>query len=566
MPQKLSNLANKSKVKFGSLHGKPIIWLVADKNHSGFPNNSVTLVTAQIIKMMCFDAKESANGNSDRKNYGNNRWIYSNIRQWLNSAAAANAWYAAQHSADAPPSAANVWNNVNQYQTIAGFLNAFTANERNALLSTNRVVGRSSTDGGGTETCTDKIFLLTCSEVNLTGDVTAGSKLAIFSDNASRIATVTPECVANSNYSSNPAANAAWYWWLADAYAGSARHAYSDGTLSGGSAYLGSSGLRPACNLSSDLLISDTTDADGCYTVIYNQAPTAPATINVPSEVIGGENLSISWGQSTDPDGNLSGYVLERKVDGGTWGQVYKGSSRSFSDAITYGWAKVQYRVKAYDSAGAESAYTTGTERTVTNNRPPVISGKDTNLGSFTATPPSYEYTVTDADGHQVKVVEKLDGATLRSYTATLGATNTLSIPADTWLKMLNGSHTIAITATDAKNESTVRTLTFTKAVNAIEFVQTVAMAADEMPTKALVNIQGSFPAGSTLTVEICNNGNDAAPTWEVITNKVLTGQKHFFTNTTKTADEWGVKIRVKLLRGSATGPCFIQSVGGNFA
>lgn len=518
---------------------------------------------------MCFDAKESANGNSDRKNYGNNRWIYSNIRQWLNSAAAANAWYAAQHSADAPPSAANVWNNVNQYQTIAGFLNAFTANERNALLSTNRVVGRSSTDGGGTETCTDKIFLLTCSEVNLTGDVTAGSKLAIFSDNASRIATVTPECVANSNYSSNPAANAAWWWWLADAYAGSANYARrvsSGGALNWGNAFSGYYGLRPACNLSSDLLISDTTDADGCYTVIYNQAPTAPATINVPSEVIGGENLSISWGQSTDPDGNLSGYVLERKVDGGTWGQVYKGSSRSFSDAITYGWAKVQYRVKAYDSAGAESAYTTGTERTVTNNRPPVISGKDTNLGSFTATPPSYEYTVTDADGHQVKVVEKLDGVQLRSYTATLGSTNTFAISADAWLKMLNGAHTITITATDAKNESAVRTLTFTKAVTAIEFVQTVAMAADEMPTKAIVNIQGSFPNGSTLIVEICNNGNDEAPTWEVITNKVLTGQKHFFTNTQKTADEWGVKIRVKLLRGSATDPCFIQSVGGNFA
>lgn len=542
---------------------------MADKNHSGFPNNSVTLVTVQIIKMMCFDAKESANGNSDRRSYGNNRWIYSNIRQWLNSTAAANAWYAAQHSADAPPSAANVWDGVNQYQTIAGFLNAFTTNERNALLSTNRVVGRSSTDGGGTETCTDKIFLLTCTEVGLSGDVTAGSKLAIFSDNASRVATVTPECVANSNYSSNPAANSAWYWWLADAYAGSAcnaRRVVSDGALLGNSAYRGSIGLRPACNLSSDLLISDTTDADGCYTVIYNQAPTAPGSINVPSEVIGGENLSISWGQSTDPDGNLSGYVLERKVDGGTWGQVYKGSARSYADAITYGWAKVQYRVKAYDSAGAESAYTTSAERTVTNNRPPVISGSDTNLGSFSATPPSYEYTVTDADGHQVTVVEKLDGVQLRSYTATLGSTNTFAISADAWLKMLNGAHTITITATDAKNESAVRTLTFTKAVTAIEFVQTVAMAADEMPTKALVNIQGSFPNGSTLIVEICNNGNDEAPTWEVITNKVLTGQKHFFTNTQKTADEWGVKIRVKLLRGSATDPCFIQSVGGNFA
>lgn len=542
---------------------------MADKNHSGFPNNSVTLVTVQIIKMMCFDAKESANGNSDRRSYGNNRWIYSNIRQWLNSTAAANAWYAAQHSADAPPSAANVWDGVNQYQTIAGFLNAFTTNERNALLSTNRVVGRSSTDGGGTETCTDKIFLLTCTEVGLSGDVTAGSKLAIFSDNASRVATVTPECVANSNYSSNPAANSAWYWWLADAYAGSALYArlvYSDGTLILNYACRGLNGLRPACNLSSDLLISDTTDADGCYTVIYNQAPTAPGSINVPSEAIGGENLSISWGQSTDPDGNLSGYVLERKVDGGTWGQVYKGSARSYADAITYGWAKVQYRVKAYDSAGAESAYTTSAERTVTNNRPPVISGSDTNLGSFSATPPSYEYTVTDADGHQVTVVEKLDGVQLRSYTATLGSTNTFAISADAWLKMLNGAHTITITATDAKNESAVRTLTFTKAVTAIEFVQTVAMAADEMPTKAIVNIQGSFPNGSTLIVEICNNGNDEAPTWEVITNKVLTGQKHFFTNTQKTADEWGVKIRVKLLRGSATDPCFIQSVGGNFA
>ncbi len=542
---------------------------MADKNHSGFPNNSVTLVTVQIIKMMCFDAKESANGNSDRRSYGNNRWIYSNIRQWLNSTAAANAWYAAQHSADAPPSAANVWDGVNQYQTIAGFLNAFTTNERNALLSTNRVVGRSSTDGGGTETCTDKIFLLTYTEVGLSGDVTAGSKLAIFSDNASRVATVTPECVANSNYSSNPAANSAWYWWLADAYAGSAygaRGVDSDGPLDGGDAYGGLGGLRPACNLSSDLLISDTTDVDGCYTVIYNQAPTAPGSINVPSEVIGGENLSISWGQSTDPDGNLSGYVLERKVDGGTWGQVYKGSARSYADAITYGWAKVQYRVKAYDSAGAESAYTTSAERTVTNNRPPVISGSDTNLGSFSATPPSYEYTVTDADGHQVTVVEKLDGVQLRSYTATLGSTNTFAISADAWLKMLNGAHTITITATDAKNESAVRTLTFTKAVTAIEFVQTVAMAADEMPTKALVNIQGSFPNGSTLIVEICNNGNDEAPTWEVITNKVLTGQKHFFTNTQKTADEWGVKIKIKLLRGSATDPCFIQSVGGNFA
>lgn len=238
----------------------------------------------------------------------------------------------------------------------------------------------------------------------------------------------------------------------------------------------------------------------------------------------------------------------------------------AYTDTITYGWTSVQYRVKAYDAAGAESAYTTSATRTVTNNRPPVISGTDGALGSFSTAAPSYEYTVTDADGHQVDVVEMLDGVTLRSYTVTLGQTNTLTIGSEAWLKVVNGSHTLKIVATDAKDASVTRTLTFTKAVTSVEFEQTLAMEADAMPTKALVNIQGNFPAGCTLQVWICNNGNDASPTWEDITQKARTGQKHYFTNKTKTAAAWGVKVKAKLLRGSATETCYIQSIGGNFA
>ena len=524
-------------------------------------------MTNQIIKLLCFDAMEPANGNRDHRNYGNNRYIYSNLRQWLNSDKGAGQWYTAQHSADQAPDSSHVWSGYNPYNTIAGFLNGFTANERAALLATTITVGKSSTDGGGTETCVDKVFPLSCTEVNLSGDHVCGSKLAIFSDNSSRIATVSASAAANSNYDVD--ANQAWYYWLRDAYAGSAnvaRGVNSEGTLYWNYAYYGDSGLRPACNLSSDLLISDSVDSDGCYTVIYNQAPTAPSSITVPSEVLGGENLSISWAASTDPDGNLSGYVLERKVGSGTWAQIYKGSSRSYTDAITYGWTSVQYRVKAYDAAGAESAYTTSSTRTVTNNRPPVISGTDGALGSFSTAAPSYEYTVTDADGHQVDVVEMLDGVTLRSYTVTLGHTNTLTIGSEAWLKVVNGSHTLKIVATDAKDASVTRTLTFTKAVTSVEFEQTIAMEADAMPTKALVNIQGNFPAGCTLQVWICNNGNDASPTWEDITQKARTGQKHYFTNQTKTAAAWGVKVKAKLLRGSATETCYIQSIGGNFA
>mgnify|MGYP002954063608 CR=1 FL=1 len=168
--------------------------------------------------------------------------------------------------------------------------------------------------------------------------------------------------------------------------------------------------------------------------------------------------------------------------------------------------------------------------------------------------------------GVSSRTVEMLDGVTLRSYTVTIGHTNTLTIGSEAWLKVVNGSHTLKIVATDAKDASVTRTLTFTKAVTSVEFEQTLAMEADAMPTKALVNIQGNFPAGCTLQVWICNNGNDASPTWEDITQKVRAGQKHYFTNKTKTAAAWGVKVKAKLLRGSATETCYIQSIGGNFA
>lgn len=572
MAQKLSNLALKSKVKFGSLYGKPIVWMIADKNHSGYPANSVTLVTNQIIKMLCFDAKEPSDSDFNRKNYGNNRYIYSNIRQWMNSLSYAASWYTPKHSSDAPPSASNVWASsnvaVNPYQDGIGFLDGFSANERNALLNTTITVGKSSTDGGGTETCVDNIFLLSCTEVGLTGDHVCGSRLAVFSDNTSRKATVTAECVANSNYPDNPSSGGTWNYSLRDAYAASSfnvRHVNTDGKLGSGYAFNGGYGFRPACNLSSDLLVSDSTDSDGCYTIIYNQSPTTPSSITVPTTIIGGQNITVSWGSSTDADSNLSGYILERKADSGSWTQVYKGSSRSASVSITYGWNSVQFRVKAYDSQGAESAYRTSDTRTVTNNRTPVISGSNSNLGSFSETAPSYSYTVTDADGDTVTVVETLDNKTQRSYTVTLGATNTFSISEDVWRKVLNGSHTLAIKATDPKNASATRTLTFTKSVTSISFEQTVAMSADDMPMKAMLNIQGSFPVGSILKVEICNNGNDAEPTWEDVTTRVLNGQKCYFSNTEKTAESWGVKIRVNLSRGTATESCYIQTLGGNF-
>lgn len=70
--------------------------------------------------------------------------------------------------------------------------------------------------------------------------------------------------------------NADDWWWLSTAYSTasngyehSARRVLSDGSLSWGSAYYGRLGLRPACYLDSDLLIS--MDGDEQYTGIGPQ-------------------------------------------------------------------------------------------------------------------------------------------------------------------------------------------------------------------------------------------------------------------------------------------------------
>ena len=571
MAKALSSLAAGALVKdTGTLYnGKAIVWKIADKNHAGYPANSVTLITERIISLKCFDAIESGNSDSDRKRYGNNRWIYANIRQWLNSQAAAGQWYSAQHGQDAPPSNANVWDNYNEYQQEAGFLAGFSANFLAALLTTTHTVGKAQVDGGGTESCTDKIFLATCTEVGLSGDVTAGSKLAIFSNDASRQAKPTAEAVSKSEYTNSSLnANSPWYWWLADAYASNSyyvRYVYSSGALNWHYAYYGVRGVRPLCNIKSDILVSDNPDSDGAYTIIWNRAPSAPSTITVPETVRGGSTLEISWGASTDADGNLSGYILERQNNGGSWAQVYKGINRNYTDNITFGWTSVAYRVRAYDSAGAESANTTSQTRTVVNNTPPTISGSDSDLGAKTGAF-SQAYTVTDVDsGQTITVVEKIDGVQKRSYTATSGQECTFNVTADEWVKLSNGSHTLTITATDNYGGAATRTYTFSKNETEIEITLATPLPADAMITKAIMSVTRQIPAGAEFTVEVCNNGNDDSPTWEDVTQAVNSGRKFFFSNETKTAESWGFNFRIKVKRNGASGDCFISSVGGNF-
>lgn len=557
---------------YQSRFGSKIVFKIADKNHSGYPSNSVTLITEKIIQNMASDAKEPSNSNSDRKNYGNNRHIYSNLLQWLNSNAAAGAWYSAKHSADQAPTTKNTHVTYNPYTSWAGFLAMLDPKFVAELMETTLTVVKSSTDGGSYETFKAKMFLASTTEVGLANEnnIAEGSLLALFSNDASRVAYPTAQCVNNADGYTNSgfATSKGWYWWLRtpnSSNAGVVRLVISGGSLGSDSAYNGHYGVRPLCNLKSSILVSDSPNSDGNYTVIYNSAPSAPPSITAPATCYSGQNINISCAAATDPDGAALTYCFERSYNSGAWTQVQASASRTFTEAVMKAWNTLKYRVRAKDSYGNYSAYTTSGDIAVIHNQPPVISGSNADLGTkrgdFT-----YQYSVTDPDGDTVNVVEKIDGKTIATKNAiTLGATQTLSVSGNTFTALTNAQHTITITATDSAGNSAVRTLAFTKSIAGFVITLSAPLEADSQPTRANIKVTRDIPAGGTFKVEATNNPFDASPVWEDCTNAVVQGVAHVFTNKINKAAQYGMNIRVTVQRGDALTACWVSGIGGNF-
>lgn len=251
----ISDLPINAKVKYGRYKGRDLIWRIVDKYNTDYPSGAITLMLDEIPCTKAFDGKEPSNSNSSRKSYGNNRYKYSNIRQWLNKQGL--NWYKSQHSYDAPPNSSNVTSDP--YDTESGFLTEFTDEEINALIDTPIKVVIPSVDGGGIETLTDKIFLPSSTEMGLANEVSGkpeGTKFPVFNSDSDRI--------AQYNGSNK-------YYWLRtpySSYSSSVRSVDWDGSLHYYNAYSGDGGVRPLCNLKSEILVSDTVDTDGCYMLI----------------------------------------------------------------------------------------------------------------------------------------------------------------------------------------------------------------------------------------------------------------------------------------------------------
>ena len=151
---------------------------------------TITLMTKNIIRKAAFDAKEKNNTNSFYKEFGNNRWRYSNIRQWLNSSGAANSWFTKQHEYDEAPTTDNVYRNANgAYADDPGFVAGFSKDVLKHFTDIENTTALCNGDGGGTETTVDKVFLPSCTEIGFGNNngIAEGSKLPKFTDSNSRL-------------------------------------------------------------------------------------------------------------------------------------------------------------------------------------------------------------------------------------------------------------------------------------------------------------------------------------------------------------------------------------------
>ena len=197
-------------------------------------------------------------------------------------------------------------------------------------------------------------------------------------------------------------------------------------------------------------------------------------------------------------------------------------------------------------------------------NSAPMISGQDVDLGlqigSF-----SEHYTVSDVEGDNVVITEFVDGTQIRSYQATLGREETITISRERWLALTNGAHQLRVEAVDGNFATSVRVWNFSKKETVIAFELPAPEETDARATKVLVTPTWKIE-GAVAKVEACNNAFDAAPVWEDMTAQVMINRVYNFLNETKTAEKWGVNIRFTITKNEGyEGEVSISGFGGAY-
>lgn len=334
------------------------------------------------------------------------------------------------------------------------FLNLFDANIREAIkqvkIPYHNGTGSSGSVASGANGLSCKIFLLSGYELGWTKSDNSyfpqdGAKLDYFT--AGTDLASNKKRIAKYNGS-------ATNWWTRSPNTGDSYGVWyvnSDGGYYNWNCGR-TNGARPAFVLPSTLSVSD----DG--SILTNEPPTAPGSIDVTGVVSGGQ-ATIALTAATDPDGTVESYRYERQVDGGGWQQFADVNSLTQTDQIESDWGTIAYRACAVDDAGAAGPYVTSETETI-NDSWIIISGPTSDMGSKTA-PFDFVFSVsvTGQTATSITATAALDGEQVYSGTPNSGVQ--VTVPIDTRL-LGAGSHTIEVNASKDEYLPASNSYTFT--------------------------------------------------------------------------------------------------------
>lgn len=136
------------------------VYVYKDQNKSALLETCAVTAGSEGTNLGVFLAKKNGNLNSFHQvGCGDNRWIYSAIRQNLNSDMPAGGWWQPQTEYDMKP---------DQADTVPGFLSGFSDEFKNVLVPTKVVTyGNNVTDDGSAVVTYDKVFLPSLQELYL---------------------------------------------------------------------------------------------------------------------------------------------------------------------------------------------------------------------------------------------------------------------------------------------------------------------------------------------------------------------------------------------------------------
>ena len=322
---------------------------------------------------------------------------------------------------------------------------------------------------------------------------------------------------------------------------------YQNGTGSGGSLATGANGLSTKVFLLSGYEVGWTTSDNSYF-------PRDGAKLDYFGSGSGGNSKRVAYNGSSAAVWWLRSPSTDYTSN--VWSVNSDGSGNYWSCNSSYG---------VRPAFVLPSSLVVSDDGTVSTNTAPAINTSSTNLGEKNA-PFEFNYTVTDADGDTLTVTEKLDGKTTATRTGVASGTALTfgqGSTAENFQRILNGSHTIQITASDGK-ESTSLNATFTKSVTSATVTLTTPLAVDGDITVAVLQVTGSIPDDATFKVEVTNNANDPSPVWQDATVEVKKGVNIVFTNSTA-ANGAAFNFRVSVSRGASGTGGYIEAISGAF-